>query len=56
MRELDEAVGRTAAALLAQGLVAGDRVASWMGKTLLACLLPLAAPGRAWSTCRSTRC
>ena len=41
--ELDEAVGRTAAALLAHGMVQGDRVASWMGKTRLACLLPLAA-------------
>lgn len=40
--ELDEEVGRTAAALLEQGLDAGDRVASWMGKTLLACTLPLA--------------
>jgi acyl-CoA ligase (AMP-forming) (exosortase A-associated) len=41
--ELEERVGRTAAALLAQGLARGDRVASWMGKTQLACLLPLAA-------------
>ncbi len=41
--ELDDAVGRNAAALLAHGLVAGDRVASWMGKTMLACVLPLAA-------------
>src|SRR5687767_12723860 len=41
-RELDELVGQTAAALLAQGLSTGDRVASWMGKTLLACVLPLA--------------
>ena len=41
--ELDDAVGRNAAELLAQGLVPGDRVASWMGKTMLACVLPLAA-------------
>ena len=36
-------VGRTATALVARGLKPGDRVASWMGKTLLACVLPLAA-------------
>ena len=41
-RELEQLVGRTAAALLAQGLSAGDRVASWMPKTMLACVLPLA--------------
>ena len=41
--ELDDAVGRNAAQLLALGLAAGDRVASWMGKTMLACVLPLAA-------------
>ena len=41
--ELDDAVGRNAAELVAQGLAAGDRVASWMGKTMLACVLPLAA-------------
>ena len=41
--ELDDAVGRNAAQLLGQGLVPGDRVASWMGKTMLACVLPLAA-------------
>src|SRR5438067_5203473 len=41
--ELDATVGRTAAALLARGLKPGDRVASWMGKTELACVLPLAA-------------
>lgn len=40
--ELEEQVGRTAAALLALGLGPRDRVASWMGKTLLACILPLA--------------
>ena len=41
--ELDDAVGRNAAHLLAQGLAPGDRVASWMSKTMLACVLPLAA-------------
>ena len=40
--ELEELVGRTAAALLEQGLIPGDRVASWMAKTVLACVLPLA--------------
>ncbi|MFC7537023.1 AMP-binding protein [Sphingomonas sp. GCM10030256] len=41
--ELDQAVGRTAARLLELGLAPGERVASWMGKTALACVLPLAA-------------
>ena len=41
-RELDEQVGRTARALIGHGLSAGDRVASWMAKTVLACVLPLA--------------
>jgi len=41
--EFDAEVGRIAAALLGHGLGHGDRVASWMGKTRLACLLPLAA-------------
>ena len=40
--DLDDAVGRTAARLLARRLELGDRVASWMGKTALACILPLA--------------
>lgn len=40
---LDDLVGRTATALVARGLNPGDRVASWMGKTLLTCVLPLAA-------------
>ena len=42
-RQLEEEVGRTAAALLAHGLLPGDRVASWMAKIRLACILPLAA-------------
>ncbi len=41
--DLDNAVGTTAATLLSKGLVPGDRVATWMGKTLLACIMPLAA-------------
>lgn len=41
--ELDQAVGRLAAHLLGAGLVFGDRVASWLAKTVEACLLPLAA-------------
>jgi acyl-CoA ligase (AMP-forming) (exosortase A-associated) len=39
---LNAAVGGLAAALRAQGLGPGDRVASWLAKTRLACLLPLA--------------
>jgi acyl-CoA ligase (AMP-forming) (exosortase A-associated) len=39
---LEELVGRTASTLLTYGLEKGDRVASWMGKTMLACVLPLA--------------
>jgi acyl-CoA ligase (AMP-forming) (exosortase A-associated) len=41
--ELHDQVGRIAATLLTHGLQPGDRVASWMGKTRDACLLPLAA-------------
>lgn len=41
--DLDDAVGRTASTLLMQGLEPGDRVATWMGKTRLACIMPLAA-------------
>ena len=40
--ELEADVGQVAHALLSAGLARGDRVASWMGKTWLACLLPLA--------------
>ena len=40
---LDAAVGALAAGLLACGLVRGDRVASWLPKNRLACLMPLAA-------------
>lgn len=41
--ELDRRVGRLAMCLMEQGLQAGDRVATWLGKTWLACLMPLAA-------------
>lgn len=41
--QLDEAVGRTADALHSHGLKPGDRIATWMGKTKLACIMPLAA-------------
>lgn len=40
---LEQAVGRLAAGLLAAGLTPGARVASWLPKTRLTCLLPLAA-------------
>ena len=39
---LDEATGRMADRLLALGMQPGERVATWMGKTKLACLAPLA--------------
>jgi acyl-CoA ligase (AMP-forming) (exosortase A-associated) len=39
---LNQMVGRLASALLAAGLCAGDRVASWLNKTAEACILPLA--------------
>ncbi len=40
---LDRAVSLLAAALRARGLAAGDRVASWLPKNRIACLMPLAA-------------
>ena len=36
-------IGRLAKFLADQGFVAGDRVATWLPKTELACLMPLAA-------------
>ncbi len=41
--ELDQRVGRLAAMLAERGLAPGDRVATWLGKSWLACLMPLAA-------------
>lgn len=41
--ELDRRVGRLASLLLERGLEPGDRVATWLGKSWLACLMPLAA-------------
>ncbi len=41
--DLDQRVGALAAILQAKGLKAGDRVASWLPKTVEACLMPLAA-------------
>lgn len=41
--DLETAVGRLAGWLAAQGLASGDRVASWLPKTRIACLLPLSA-------------
>ncbi|MFM5913710.1 MAG: acyl-CoA ligase (AMP-forming), exosortase A system-associated [Chakrabartia godavariana] len=40
---LENLVGRLAAALRAQGLQRGERVATWLPKTRVACLMPLAA-------------
>jgi acyl-CoA ligase (AMP-forming) (exosortase A-associated) len=40
---LEAAVGRLAVNLSAAGLKPGDRVASWLAKTVEACLMPLAA-------------
>ena len=41
---LEALTGAVAAWLARQGLVAGARVASWLPKTRLACVLPMAAP------------
>ena len=40
--ELDAAVARVAGWLAEQGLTPGDRVASWLPKTRVACVMPLA--------------
>ncbi len=40
---LEDAVGRLARLLHAHGFQPGDRVATWLPKTLTACLMPLAA-------------
>lgn len=40
--DLDKMVGKLAAALLELGLTSGDRVASWLPKSQMAALLPLA--------------
>ncbi len=42
--ELEDEVAALAERLAAAGLAPGDRVASWLPKTLAACVLPLAAP------------
>lgn len=41
--ELNLRIGRLAAWLAGQGLDSGDRVATWLGKGEIACLMPLAA-------------
>ncbi|MEG3124702.1 AMP-binding protein [Sphingomonas sp. GB1N7] len=41
---LETLTGRTAAWLAATGLQPGDRVTSWLPKTRMACVLPMAAP------------
>ncbi|MFW2852079.1 acyl-CoA ligase (AMP-forming), exosortase A system-associated [Sphingomonas sp. TX0543] len=43
-RELEQAVARLAGWLAAFGFARGARVASWLPKTRIACLMPLAAP------------
>ncbi len=40
---LDALVGKMATLLVNQGLVAGDRIATWLAKTVEACVMPLAA-------------
>ena len=41
--ELDRRVSRIAAMLIERGCQPGDRVATWLGKTWLACIMPLAS-------------
>ena len=42
--DVEQAVASVAGWLAAQGLAPGDRVATWLPKTRLACVMPLAAP------------
>ncbi|WP_445192970.1 AMP-binding protein [Sphingomonas sp. Tas61C01] len=42
--DLERAVASVAGWLVRQGLAPGDRVATWLPKTRLACVMPLAAP------------
>ena len=42
-KELNLRIGRLAFYLQAQGLELGDRVATWLAKGEIACLMPLAA-------------
>ena len=42
-QELNHRIGRLAATLAAHDFTAGDRIATWLPKTELACLMPLAA-------------
>ncbi len=42
-QELNHRIGRLAAILVAQDFAAGDRIATWLPKTELACMMPLAA-------------
>ena len=42
-KELNLRIGRLAAWLATRGLSAGDRVATWLGKSEVACLMPLAS-------------
>ena len=41
--EAENAVGALAAALAARGFAPGSRIATWLPKTVEACLMPLAA-------------
>jgi acyl-coenzyme A synthetase/AMP-(fatty) acid ligase len=42
-KELNLRIGRLAAFLKSKGFVPGDRVATWLGKGEIACLMPLAS-------------